>query len=162
MTETNTTTSSASLTEFKDTKLTVETAKNSKSMVGNDEVVNSTESIVDTLVKVFPAGLSEGAVVDRLMSTYKIDKDTAKTCYKAALDEVSKKSKVSKSEIQTNASALSNEGKKDGMDNLNAWGDYQKTIMDVSGFVDKSSSDRNKNTTAANYNSGVNVDISQE
>ena len=123
-----------SLQEDGSVSANTDTVKNSTEMVGSNETINSTKSIVDALVKVFPAGLAEGVVVDRLMSTYHIDKDVAKTCYKSALEEVMKKTNTSKQELQTNASALvsGEDKKKDGMDNLNAWGDYQKMMLDTS------------------------------
>ncbi len=129
--------------ELKEVLITSRTAKNSPQMVGSEDTMTSTKSIVETLTKVFPAGLSEGAVVDKLMTTYKIDKETAQACYKSALDEVSKKSKVSKLEIQNNADALTSENGKDGIDNLNAWGNYQKMMLDTKTEAPKDDKDNN-------------------
>ena len=62
--------------ELKEAIITSKTAKNSMQMVGSEDTMTSTKSIVETFTKVCPAGLSEGAVVDKLMTTYKIDKET--------------------------------------------------------------------------------------
>lgn len=106
-------------------------AKNSTEMVGYGEDKTSTKDITEALVKVFPAGMQEGTVISRLMTTYHIDRETAKACYDAAIDEVVSKNNLTKSELQNNASALvsGEDKKKDGMDNLNAWGDYNKMMM---------------------------------
>ena len=111
-----------------------EDAISSEKTVGSGDTLNSTQSIVNALVKVFPAGLAEEVVVKKLMSTYHIDKDTAKACYDAAIEQVANKNNVSKAEIQKNPALVNGENKKkqDGMRNLNDWGKYQKQLLENS------------------------------
>ena len=112
-----------------------EDAISEEKTVGSGDTLNSTQSIVNALVKVFPAGLAEEVVVKKLMSTYHIDKDTAKTCYDAAIEQVAKKNNVSKTAIQKNPGLVNGENKKkqkDGMSNLNDWGKYQKQLLENS------------------------------
>lgn len=126
--------SSMNLGSAKDEIISKKDVISSEKTVGSGDTLNSTKSIVDALVKVFPAGLAEGVVVDKLMTTYHIDKETAKACYDAAIEQVAKKNNVSKTEIQNNPALVSGEDKKknDGMSNLAAWSKYQQTMLETS------------------------------
>ncbi len=105
--------------------------KNGTIQVGQGDSVTNTRDIIEQLVKVFPAGLTEGAIVSKLMSTFGIEKDVAKACYDAAVEQIAANQNKNPNEIKNNPALVSGEDKKQSMDKLNDWGNYQKQMLDM-------------------------------
>ena len=121
-------------------KVSSEEVKNGNQNLVDEEV--STDEIIQELVKVFPAGLPAGVVVNKLMATYHIDRATAEECYNSAAAQVGDEKDVTKSDLQDDPNSVSdNEDKKTAMDNLNAWGAYQKTLFDTQSSKDTKKSE---------------------
>ena len=87
--------------------------------VGSDESNMSTVDIIGQLVSTFKSGIPvgfESSIINQLKSTYNVTQEVAKACVDAAAAEIASKNK---------------QDSKDSMDKMNAWGNYQKQMLNM-------------------------------
>ena len=105
--------------------------KNGNISIGQGDNVINTRDIIEQLVRIFPAGLTEGAIVNKLMATFNIEKDVAKACYDAAVEQIAAQQNMNPNEIKNNPALVSGEDKKDSMQRLNDFGNFNKQMLDM-------------------------------